>query len=238
MLGDINMLTNKEMYSIVGGESNFEIRNSDSRNQNISGTVYWSFGDGSGGIGATSTHIYQNSGDFVAFVEVENSNVYGIDRLTVHVRDPKLNISSTSTGVVVRNHDDEDIDIGNFYIACENGIFRIARHLLIMKQNAVVLNNKNLGFDCRMPKLLFPNNGLVTNYRESVSMPVPTVAGTSTVKKVLASNVKYRTVTKAKLNAPTSSVQTLKVVEKKKVDVNVEKPVASGVKKWLYWLYE
>ena len=243
MLGDINMLTNKDIHTTVGAETYFEIRNSDSKNQNITGTVYWSYGDGSGGIGATTTHIYQNSGTFSAFVEVENSSVYGIDRISVNVRDPKLSVYATTSGVVVRNYDEEDIDIGGFSVVCDNGIFKIARHMLVPTNKEMIINSKNMNFNCSSPKLFFANNSIVPAYMPGQSYEnkvVPTVLGASTIatstipKKPIYTKVKTKSVTSTVLVVSTSTMNT----KTKSVTTNVEKPVATGVKKWLYWLYE
>lgn len=243
MLGDINMLTNKEIHSTVGAETYFELRNADSKNQNINGNVYWSYGDGIGGVGATTTHVYQSGGVFSAFVEVENSSVYGIDRISVHVRDPKLEVFATSGGVVIYNHDDEDIDIGGFNIFCENGIFKVARHLLISKQTFVMVHNKNIGFDCRSPKLHFANNSLVPMYaplykyenkNQSVMFNFATTTNVVVAKKPIYKKPKTKISTGTVLGTSSAAIK----METKPVAINVEKPVSSGMKKWLYWLYE
>jgi hypothetical protein len=243
MLGDINMLTNKDMHTTVGAETYFEIRNADSKNQNITGTVYWSYGDGAGGVGATTTHVYQNSGAFLAFVEVENSSVYGIDRLSVHVRDPRLDIHATSSGVVIRNHDEEDIDIGGFRVVCDTGIFKIARHMLLPKNSEAIISNTNMGFNCKNPKLSFSNNNLVPDYFETTkyenknqltTFDLSSTTRLASAKKVIYTKAKTKTSSGTVLGTSSISTKTPTVISKS----NGEKGVVTGVKKWLYWLYE
>lgn len=239
LLGDIHMLTNKEIFTTAGASTYFETRNADSKNTNIVGTVYWSFGDGAGAVGATSSHIYQNSGDYNAFLEVENSNVYGIEKVTVHVRDPKLKVYATSSGIVVENIDDEDIDIGGFNIMCDTGIFQIARHFLINKNSKVLISDKVLGFGCASPKLRFSNNTLVPefykNENKSIMFSLNEVKSSSTqhkrplYKKVNLSN---------KVTSSQSATTTQTMEPTKQTQPSVGKSAPSAINKWLYWLYE
>lgn len=239
ILGELNILTNKDIYTTVGAATNFEIKRLDRRNQNLIGDTYWSYGDGVGGIGATTTHAYQNSGDFEAFVEVENSTTYGIDKILVHVRDPKLSIISTSTGVLITNHDDEDIDIGNFNIFCSTGIFKISRHLIITKQDSLFLNSKNMGFGCSDPRLRFSNDLVVPNFEVNKN-----VFATNSISPKFSTGTHYRVVYKpkqkvlARLEKSPIKQGEAKIEETVKTNSNVEKGVVTGVKKWLYWLYE
>ena len=242
LLGDIHMLTNKEIFTVAGANAYFETRNSDSRNNNITGTVYWSYGDGAGGVGATTTHVYQYSGDYNAFLEVENSSVYGIESIKVHVRDPRLLVHATATGVAIKNLDDEDIDIGGFSIMCDTGIFQIARHLLLNKNATVVINDKVLGFVCKNPKLRFPNTVLVPVVDNEYKNENKSLLTYSTSSQKLDTQLKKPLLYKPKTQYYSAKVK----MESNKATTSTQHSTSSSmgktnnskINKWLYWLYE
>lgn len=166
VLGDLKLLTAREIDTVVGAETEFFVKNIDSRNNLVIANVYWSFGDGSEGIGTSTRHRYQNVGVYNAFIESEVSNSYGVDRIVVKVENPNIEISEvTDNYVEIFNKGDVELNIGRFVIASDQGFYQLSRMFLIEANSKVKVDGRVMGFSkLTNVKLMSAYNTLITKY--------------------------------------------------------------------------
>ena len=168
-LGDINMLTPKEVYTVVGAETYFFVKPIDSKKNTIVTNTYWSYGDGSEGSGVTSTHRYYNSGTYIAYVESEVNNAYGVERIRVYVDNPDISIIDVSEAkVTLKNNSNKDLNIGGFILASDQGYFKLSRQLLILQNGTLKIDGRAVGFTkLSGVKLLTAYSTTVAEYKDN-----------------------------------------------------------------------
>ncbi len=263
ILGDLKMLVPREINTVVGAETEFFVKNIDSKNTIIKANTYWSFGDGSEGIGSTTTHRYQNVGVYNAFIESEVSNSYGVDRIIVKVENPNIEISDVQDNYVeLYNKSDIELNIGRFTIASDQGLYQLSRMFIINPNSKVKVDGRVLGFSkLTNVRLLSAYNTFVTKYENKSllfqSNILENIKSTSTA--ILLENatntslIKNKIIYKNKLKvvsnglAPKQNPKLTNVTYKKEENKEEVKEIASDVgekgstnfvKKWLYWIYE
>jgi len=231
-LGDLALLSPKEVVGVAGGETEFFVKALDSK-KNIITNVTWSFGDGIGGTGATTTHRYFYPGDYVGTIEVETNLAYGYERLNIKILKPDIQISDVVNSdlesyIEIKNNSEEEIDIGGFILSMDNGLFKLSKHLILLPHSKVKLSGKNLGFtNASNVKLLFEDKSLLTSFNSfniiNYSSPeTKTVSSVVVATSSIVSNVKKVTpVKKAK-------VAVKPVVKTKKVVVTPKKPLTNN----------
>jgi PKD domain len=171
-LGNIRMLLPKEMNVALGAKAEFFVKFLDSKDNILHANIYWSFGDGAESEGATITHRYYREGHYIAFVEGVTSTGYGIERINVNVIKPNISILDVRESyIVLKNLNDEELDIGGFYISSDQGIFKLSRILLIAPNGELVLDSEILGYKgvINNVKLLSAYNTLIYDYNKSKS---------------------------------------------------------------------
>jgi hypothetical protein len=255
-LGDLQLVTPKEIYTTVGASTNFFVKPLDKNKNVIVANNYWSFGDGASGYGTNTFYIYRHAGVYTAFVESEVSNAYGLERINVIVSNPDLALTNyNSDGLTIKNNSNQEINIGGFIVASNQGFYKLSRQLIILPDAQVLIPNDVMGLNVNNPNIALTNirllnaaNQIVASYTASNANSVVTAKSASTSSSTL-------------INFASSSVMNIK---KKQIVKNVPKyniPIAGGVanksssavatttktvdntpikksKNWLYWLYE
>ncbi len=247
--GDLALLSPRDVIGVAGGATEFWVKAIDSKNNSLISNVVWSFGDGSGASGATTSHRYVYPGSYIGTIDVETNLVYGFERVNVKIVSPNLAISevlNTSDGssITIRNNSDDEIDIGGFVLSMNTGFFKLSKHLIIPPLSDIKLSGETLGFKrADNIRLLFENNAEVTRYEpyKSVASITPVVIGQvlGTSSKIIVKKspkINYNYIPKKKIAiATTTKTETVVPVLKKNT---VEKGVDSTWHKWLYWLYD
>jgi hypothetical protein len=259
-LGDLKILAPKEIDTVVGAETEFFVKNIDSKNSLINANTYWSFGDGSEGIGATTTHRYQNAGIYNAFVETQVSNAYGVDRIRVKVENPNIEISDVQDNYVeIYNKSNLELNIGKFKIVSDQGIYVLSRMFIISPMTKVKIDGRVMGFSkLTNVKLMSAYNTLVTKYENSDSLKDIKIVDGSQKSSTTSESIKsYQKLTVLKSNNKSNNLKVnnannkefdnkIKIETKKVKEVDaepldkeiVEKGSTNFIKKWLYWIYE
>lgn len=165
-LGDMKMWVPKEMWVTVGADTEFLIKNIDSKSKIVPAYTYWSFGDGAEGYGVTTTHRYYNAGEYVGFVESQSDTGYGIQKIDIHASYPNIVIREVGDyHVLISNQDRQDIDIGGFILASNQGMFKLSRHLLVKANTDIKIDGRVLGFgQLTNVRLLTPNQMVMATY--------------------------------------------------------------------------
>jgi hypothetical protein len=165
-LGDIGMLTPREINTVVGADTEFFIKPIDSKKNVISTNTYWSYGDGSEGYGTSTKHRYQNAGEYTAVVESEISNAYGIERINVKVLNPDIKISEVGENFIkIKNNSDEELNIGGFIISADQGMHKFSRFLILKAKSEIKIDGRVLGFaKLTNVKILSAYNTIITTY--------------------------------------------------------------------------
>lgn len=249
--GDLALLSPREVIGVAGGDTKFWVKSIDSKNNSLISNVVWSFGDGSGAVGSSTSHRYVYPGNYIATIDVETNLVYGFERVNVKIVTPNISISDVSntsdgSSISIKNNSNEEINIGGFILSMNLGFFKLSKHLFIPPQSEIKLSGETLGFKrADSVRLLFENNAEVTRYESykiSVSAPAPPIAmgqvlGT-TSKTILnkSPKINYNYTSKKKIAiATTTRIEVIGPVQKKNT---VEKGVDTARYKWLYWLYD
>lgn len=244
--GDLALLSPRTVNGVAGGETSFWVKSIDSKNNALISNVLWSFGDGVGGAGATTSHRYVYPGSYIVTIEAETNSVYGYERINVIINSPNLEISNvvntdSSSSVTIRNNSDEEIDIGGFILSMNAGAFKLARHVIIMPHAEVKLAGESFGFKrADNVKLLFENNLEIVRYNSPKNLQIGTenksTASTSSPILNKSKNINYGNISKNKIITPVKAEKVL-IGPIKPVNI-VEKGVDSTWHKWLYWIYD
>ncbi len=258
-LGNIKMLVPKEMDVALGSEAEFFVKFVDSKDNILNANIYWSFGDGGEGTGATTTHRYYREGTYIAFVEGSTPSAYGVERIMINVTKPQVEIREvTSEYVSLYNKSDEDIDIGGFKISSDQGIFKLSRRLILPANKTITIDGNISGYGGTINnvKLLTAYNTLVFdyNYNKSLSLyniniiasstPKLSVSSTTKIVKPIAkSQVKnYKSLKPEdkiiKISTPTPMMSSTSSFVRTNNTTTVESNSSKFVKNWLYWLYD
>ncbi len=264
ILGDLKMLVPKEINTVVGAETEFFVKNIDNKNSVVNANTYWSFGDGSEGIGSTTTHRYQNVGVYNAFIESQVSNSYGVDKIIVKVENPNIEISDVQDNYVeLHNKGDIELNIGRFIIASDQGFYQLSRMFIISAQSKIKVDGRVLGFSkLTNVKLMSAYNTFVTKYENKSllfqSNTLENINSTSTVifsenatnTSLIKNKISYKNKLKVVSNGLipkknpklSSSLNPKENTETESVNTLKENAGEKGstnfVKKWLYWIYE
>lgn len=247
--GDLALLSPRTVTGVAGGSTLFWVKAIDSKNNSLISSVIWSFGDGSGSTGASTTHRYVYPGNYIATIDTETNSVYGFERISVSIVSPNISITEVSnatdgSSVTIKNNSDDEIDIGGFILSMNVGFFKLSKHLIIPPQSYIKLSGETLGFKrADNVRLLFENNMEITKYeayKNVVGAPsavIGQVLGTTTKiasYKYTKTNQNYNTKKKIAI-ATTTKIETMGPIMPKNT---VEKGVDSTWYKWLYWLYD
>ncbi len=247
--GDLSLLSPRDLIGVAGGATQFWVKAVDSKNNILISNVVWSFGDGSGASGATTSHRYIYPGNYIATIDAETNLVYGFERVNVKIVTPDISISEVSntndgSSVTIKNNSNDEIDIGGFVLSMNLGFFKLSKHLIIPPGSDIKLSGETLGFKrADNVRLLFENNAIVTKYDpyKSVATNNPVVIGqvlgtTSKTVSIKPIKINYNHNLKKKIViATTTKSEVTGPVLKKNT---VEKGVDSTWYKWLYWLYD
>jgi hypothetical protein len=209
VLGDLSVLVPKEIETVAGADTRFVLKILDTKKVPQLSNIYWSYGDGGSGTGASSTHVYKHEGAYTAFVEAETGSAYGIDQINVKVLSPHLRITEISANnvsrqyIIIKNDGSENVNIGGFVITTDSGAYTLSRQLLISAGKDLRLDGEIIGFTTAShAQLLYPNRQVLALYTEAEK--TGEVMGTST-KKVLTPNINTES------NATSSIKNTTKV---------------------------
>ncbi len=268
-LGDIGMLTPKEIYTVVGAETEFFVKPIDNKKNVISTNTYWSYGDGAEGYGTSTKHRYQNAGEYIAVVESEVSNAYGIERINVKVLNPDILISEVGDSFVkIKNNSDEELNIGSFIVASDQGMYKLSRHLILKAKSEIKIDGRVLGFSkLTNVKILSAYNTIITTQlnplikteekssitsSENMAMDYSglklrkiedkKIINNKTVVKKIVTKKYIPTQKSAIKNIVSTSTEIKAEQNKKEKSTDTIKSVDSTPikkeKNWLYWLYE
>jgi len=109
-------------------------------------TYRWNWGDGSTGIGATTTHTYMHAGEYVVTLEAVNGSLRNSVRLNIVVTPPEITIEKVLPGVngavFLRNGSLREIDLSGWKLSEEgSGAFVIPEHTIVLPGKLLVLGN-------------------------------------------------------------------------------------------------
>ena len=247
-LGDLNMLTPKEVWTVAGANTYFFVKPIDSKKNTVPSNTYWSFGDGAEGLGSTTTHRYYNAGYYTAFVESEISNAYGVERIAVNVASPDISISEVGEGyIIIKNNSSTELNIGGFIIGSDQGFFKLSRHLILKENSELKIDGRVMGFtNLTNPKILSSDMANISVYKnkaninQEIKPETPNATSTLQINKkvILSKNYLYKN-NQYKKDLKSKEKSTSSVVS---FAANITPPVDTTpikkVKNWLYWLYE
>lgn len=180
-LGDLSLSVPREMETVAGQNTEFNVKILDGKKLPVKDNIFWSYGDGSEGRGATTSHRYLSQGVYTAFVEADMPNGYGVSEIKVKVYNPDISITkvnneingmgdSVKSSVTIKNNSNNNLNIGNFILSMDQGIFKLSRQLLLPAKSELILNGDTLGFKkASNVKLLFSDNTFLTQYTEPIN---------------------------------------------------------------------
>lgn len=175
-VGDIKIQTPKEIFTIAGGYTFIPARVVNSKNEILKSDILWSMGDGIEIATTSPEYVYKNSGEYIAVIEaLTNDRVYGIERVKVNVNKPNITITEVNENFIkIYNGVDDEVDIGGFFLICNNERFKISKHLILSPLSDYYFYNNNLDFKCLKDynliqkdidiKILFPDLKLLHKY--------------------------------------------------------------------------
>ncbi len=166
VLGDLKMITPKDVWTVAGADTEFFVKSINSKNKTLPVTTYWSYGDGAESYGASTTHRYYNKGKYIAFVEVQLPSAYGSERINVHVALPDVIIKEVGEDyIIIKNNNEEDLDLGGFMINSDQGYYILPRHLIIAKKSELIIDGRIFNFQrLSNVKILSPNQDIISKY--------------------------------------------------------------------------
>jgi Ni,Fe-hydrogenase III small subunit len=244
--GDLALLSPRNITGVAGGNTEFWVKAIDGKNNALISNVIWSFGDGVGANGATTSHRYVYPGSYIATIDAETNSVYGYERVNVNIISPNIEISEVEnsadgSSITIKNNSDDEIDIGGFVLSMNVGFFKLSKHLIILPQSSIKLAGETIGFKrADNVRLLFENNTEVTRFNVNKSLSNFTnIINKSTSTKATSTKIQkfaYNKTIKNKVVVATNNKNIM--AGPAKPNNTVEKGVDSTWHKWLYWLYD
>ncbi|MEK7192662.1 MAG: PKD domain-containing protein, partial [Patescibacteria group bacterium] len=152
----------------------------------ISGASYlfkWNFGDGTIGDGIKVTKIFEYPGTYAVVVNGSAGEVEGVDRISIEVVDPEIEIAKIVGGqegfLEIKNGSKREVNIGRFRIASVDKSFTLPPDTILLPKTAVKFSNVILGIkDYGTASLFRPDGKVLTEKMFAVA--------TSTREKLLA----------------------------------------------------
>ena len=229
------MLTPREVYTVAGANTYFFIKPIDDKKNLLSANTYWSFGDGSEGYGATTTHRYYSAGEYIAYVESEISNAYGVERIRVIVSNPDITISEVGDNFIkIKNNSNQELNIGGFIISSDQGFYKLSRQLILKEGSELKIDGRLFGFSkLTNAKILAPDMSPISAYKNNIKIENPSTSTSLATTSSIAVNQE----TKATLtennsaNASTSQAKPVSNINNK----NIKYIYKNGVKTKQVW---
>ena len=109
-------------------------------NGEVSPKFLWNFGDFNTEKGKKVTHIYEYEGVYEVVLEGKTSEHTAISRTEVHVTQPQIEITQSTTTIAVYNKSKQEVNIGGFKIEFLEGEFvNIPRNTIIKGGAAIYM---------------------------------------------------------------------------------------------------
>jgi hypothetical protein len=182
---NITLYTGGDRYVFVGFPTEFTGYALGLYDESLPYATYrWNWGDGSVGMGGTTTHTYMHAGEYVVTFEAINSQLHNLMRLNVVAAAPEITIDKVIRGergaIFLQNTSSRDIDLSRWILSEEGGgTFVIPEHSLLRSGKTIVLGNEITAL-ARLSGgkivLAYPNG---TQAGASEPLPVP-INGSST----------------------------------------------------------
>jgi len=145
---NITVLAGKDRNAFVGFPVEFSGHALGLYDESLPYATYrWNWGDGSTGIGATTTHIYVHPGEYVVTVMAINGQFRDRIRLNVLVSVPEITIEKVIPGnagaVFLRNASSHEIDLSGWVLREDGGgVFTVPEYTFILSGKTLVLGNE------------------------------------------------------------------------------------------------
>ncbi|MBU6214877.1 helix-hairpin-helix domain-containing protein [Patescibacteria group bacterium] len=100
--------------------------------------IAWSFGDGSSQTGIAVEKIYRHAGTFVVTAHAIDGSAKASDEIVVTVRTARIRLSTSGEGITVMNDSDTRLDLSDWRLLADVGIFRIPEGTMVLPQASVL----------------------------------------------------------------------------------------------------
>lgn len=123
---------------------------------------YWNFGDGTSKEGPEVMHHFSYPGRYAVELTVTNTKIKTTSRVTVTAKPASVVLAPLADGgVAIQNHADRDLDLSFWQVGAGGRTFTLPEHSVALKDAAINIAAKTLGFQAQGAKLYYPDGNPV-----------------------------------------------------------------------------
>jgi hypothetical protein len=169
---------------VVGADTPFRAQAYDrDRDAFKSAKFVWNFGDGTSAEGSQVMHHFSYPGRYDVELYITNQNYSASSRVIVSAKEAVVGMAVLAGGgVSIQNRSGRDLDLSYWLVRQGATTFRLPEHSVVLKDEAINIDQATLGFAATDAKLLYPNEA------EVVQSPMP-AATTATTAPAQAPSV-------------------------------------------------
>jgi PKD repeat protein len=158
---------------IVGADTMFRAQAYNSDHAAFrSARFVWNFGDGTSAEGAQVMHHFSYPGRYDVELYITNQNYSASSRVIVTATETAVAMGQLAGGgVSIRNLSDRDLDLSYWLVRQDTATFKLPEHSVVLKGEAINIDQATLGFAATGARLLYPNGA------EAVQAAMPAASG-------------------------------------------------------------